>query len=350
MEYGTDYFTIIEETSIFSQRTPNSKFVEFSLDGVKLNTYEELPKRIQEIIDINNEFVTNPESHLQYEIINNEIKINKFLTPCKYIKVPEYINGLPVTIIGKESLQYISDIVEQIQLPNTIKEFEQFAFANGEKLTYINIPDQVDTLPPYCFFDSNISEINLNKITSIKSRAFQNCTKLKSIDLKNITTLGERIFNNCISLKKINFPVNITKIPTGLFANCAKLENIDLPDTIEFIGKFAFDSCEALKTIKFPKNLIAIEEHAFFCCSRLKKIATPPNLLNIGAGAFQYTQLEEIRLNKNLEHIGSTAFGSVYGHTIKKVIIDKNTSYCGDSFGNVEKYERMGLNQSSLER
>lgn len=45
----SNYLEIMSGNKIYSQRTPTSKFVEFSLDGIKQNTYEELPNKIKEI-------------------------------------------------------------------------------------------------------------------------------------------------------------------------------------------------------------------------------------------------------------------------------------------------------------
>lgn len=349
MNYGTDYLTIICDKTILRQRTPNSKFVEFTLNGIKLNTYEELPKEIQEIVDLNKDFEKNPDDHFQFEITERGIIINKFLSPCKYIKVPEFINELPVIGIGKEVMCYSGGLIEQIQLPDTIEFFEQFAFSNGENLKHINIPNNVTELPPYCFFNTVITEIDLNNVKTIRQRAFQNCFKLKSIDLTNIEELGERVFINCSILQNVTLPL-LREIPVGTFTECLSLEEIKIPESVHTIKKLAFSGCEKLKRINFPKNLKRIETKAFNCCTSLNEFIAPKYLFYIEAGAFNFSDLNKIILNKGLKKVENSAFYMTSAHEIDEVFIDKDTIYCGDSFSSVKKFKVTGIEEKEQER
>lgn len=143
----------------------------------------------------------------KYRIIDSEIIItginDKSVTS---IIIPEFIDGYLVTRISTHAF-YKNTLLNNIDLPNTIINIGDYAFAYCKSLTNIKIPDSV----------------------------------------KHI---GEHAFYYCESIKRIILPKYITNINEGVFAYCYSLNNIIIPNTINNInGDDAFWCCTSLDQI-----------------------------------------------------------------------------------------------------
>ena len=336
---------------IYTQRTPNSKIVEFSLEGEKINTYDELPQKIKDIIELNENMENFPDDYFEYEIKNNEVEIIS-LKDCSdindYIKIPDTIKGYPVTKMKSIFSPTQKKRIKQIQLPDSINKISFEAFAGFEKLEEINIPKSLKSLPTNCFRGCySLTHIELNNLEKIGSGAFLNCRKLRKIDLSNVAELGEKIFCECASLESVKLPSNITILPDYTFYECKKLKKVNLSDQIKLIGKSAFCGCECLEEINIPKQLIRIEQNAFRE-SEIKVFNAPENLKNIKQGAFWHSAIEEINLNKQLETIGEFAFS--HCKKIKKISMYENTYYDKDAFDYVNKLKIQIINDEKTKK
>ena len=123
------------------------------------------------------------------------------------IVVPEKINGVTVTSIGREAFSRCPT-VKSIILPNTITEIERAAFSYCTGLTSMIIPDSV---------------------TYIRGKIFTDCTNLKEVKLSNnLRSLGDYEFNECTSLTNLVIPSSVKSIFSNSFANCTNLTSIVL--------------------------------------------------------------------------------------------------------------------------
>lgn len=318
---------------IYTQRTPNSKIVEFDLNGIKLNTYDELPIEVKEIIKLNKNMELYPDDYFEYKIIDNSVTITKIkdcLDIKKYLRIPEQIKGYPVTRLQDAIQKNQKERLRQINLPNTLEELSFGCFSDCYALKYINIPNKIKTIPTDCFRRCwKLSQIDLNNVTKIEFGAFDDCRSLSKIDLTKITDLEERCFRSCSVLETVIMPEKIKIIPPEIFYACKNLKKINLSDSIKIISHAAFFCCESLEEINIPKNLKLIQDNAFQR-SGIKIFNAPENLRTIGKGAFWNSKIEEINLNKKLNTIGSFAF--LMCKQIKKINIFNNTTYEDDTF------------------
>jgi Leucine-rich repeat (LRR) protein len=212
------------------------------------------------------------------------------------------------------------------------------------------------------------AESPIGNNTSIGSKAFSNCTGLKTIDLSstNISSITNNAFDACINLTNISLPSSLTEIGSSAFAGCKALTTVDLsktkltsigyyafsrsdinyefcglttinfPDSLETIAARAFYNCAELKTIDLSStNISSIGDSAFAGCSGLTKIDFPDSLKSFGTYALSLCfSLEFITLPNSLEVISRGLFSR--SHSLITINLNTNiTSIGGWSFGQV---------------
>lgn len=116
------------------------------------------------------------------------------------------------------------------------------------------------------------------------------------------------ISNRCFSfsgLNKISLPNSIEKIDEMAFYNCDKLDQIELNEGLNEIGISSFANNCLLQNINIPNSLKIINKKAFQNCVNLNNICIneSTNLIEIHNEAFENTQIEELKLNTNIQII-----------------------------------------------
>ncbi|MBO4590138.1 MAG: leucine-rich repeat protein [Bacteroidaceae bacterium] len=99
------------------------------------------------------------------------------------------------------------------------------------------------------FYDAYyLTSIELpNSIKKIDDWAFEYCTRLSSIDLpSSLTTIGEGAFDDCTALESIEIPDAVTKIGQGAFYYCNNMLSVTLGRGLSEIGAGAFAYCNSL--------------------------------------------------------------------------------------------------------
>ena len=314
-------YCIILEDKIYSQRAPNSKFIEFTLDNIKTKTYEDLPNEIIEIIKLNEDLQQNPSKYLKYKFIKNGVEIVEIKTDeVPFIKIPEFIDGSPVIKLGSRITNFNDLKIKQIQLPDTIKEFSEATFENSN-VEYINAPKKLTIIPSLCFKYSKIKTFDCSNIEKIENQGFANCSQLVKIDLPKVKKIGSEAFVYCKKLNEVNLSNYITEIPPYAFYGAKKLKKIKLPKNINKVCVYGFYNSgleeiefndklteikgksfqfTKLKRIKLPEELLTIEEGAFFCCEDLEEIITNNKLKLIKKEAFSDTKIKNIYLSNDI--------------------------------------------------
>lgn len=109
-----------------------------------------------------------------------------------------------------------------------------------------------------------------NRVTSIGSAAFYECTSLTSVTIPDsVTSIGSHAFIRCISLTSVTIPDSVTSIGSSAFDSCSSLASVTIPDSVTSIGSFAFYNCTSLTSITIPNSVTSIGSHAFYYCSAL---------------------------------------------------------------------------------
>lgn len=173
-----------------------------------------------------------------------------------------------------------------INIPNTVKEINEYAFSLSIYQEKLNIPSETVTIPYGIFkFLSGLSfidvDVNSACFTSIDGVLYDKsvseliaCPRLKDeITIPDgIQTISPFAFYSCQNLRVINMPNSITMLGEAGFWGCNSLTDINFSDNITFIDDNAFWECTSLTSMLLPKSIAGIGDNAFTGCTNLTKI------------------------------------------------------------------------------
>ena len=244
------------------------------------------------------------------------------------------------------------DELENVILPNTVRNIGQYAFRNAVNLKSI-------TIPPY--------------VTSIGGSAFEGCRSLESIKFPNtLRSLGGSAFRGCSLLTEVTIPFRVTTLPSYVFGDCRSLREVYVPETLTQINQNAFagsplahvyiptgTEVEALliengipysdfyhqyndlvyfqekdgvriidylgseEIVEIPSSIDYmpvkwIDKGAFQNKSSVRKIILPQTIYAIGDWAFAgMPRLESVEMNAGLHQVGNYVFK--YSRNLKEI-------------------------------
>lgn len=190
------------------------------------------------------------------EVVAYKVK-SRGTVDAEVVKVPKYYDGKPVTAVGYN------------------------AFASATRITKIELPDSIKHIDNY---------------------AFKNCVYLSEVVMQDgVEELGMQIFEGCVRLKKAVIPDSVVKIDQYIFKGCSALESITLP----FLGETPTDATNANMRHLFPMSgqnisvpstlqkvtltkITAVYASAFSLCQYLKCVALPATVESIAASSFSF--------------------------------------------------------------
>ena len=178
-----------------------------------------------------------------YMLLNNIIldtAQNKVVFGCKYANLTGVPFPYSIEIIGDTC--FGGSGITEIEIPETVKIIEEYAFSQCKNLTGIVIPDNV---------------------TTIGHHAFYNCVGLSSLSIgKNVSTIGDMTFASCNELTSVTLPKSVTSIGANAFAYCDKLSSVNYEGTMKewsavTSGKTPFDGTQ-VTVIKCSDGEVAL--------------------------------------------------------------------------------------------
>ena len=124
-------------------------------------------------------------------------------------------------------------------------------------------------------------------VTSIGSKAFEDCSGLTSVTIpSSVTSIGDSAFSRCRGLKSVTIPSGVTSIGQAMFSDCSGLTSVTIPEGVTSIGDSAFSRCRGLKSVTIPSSVTSIGYGAFEDCKGLTSVTIPAGVTNIGWRAF----------------------------------------------------------------
>lgn len=222
------------------------------------------------------------------------------------------------------------------------------------------VPDGILTIQPFAFADCKLSGVIMpDSLTTIKSRAFNQCLSLRKVTFgKGTRKVAGDAFSYTKSLKKIIIPSSnkylclkkgaiytkngktlinagtrkgtlvlskhVTKLQEGAVAYnnrikkvviqgkvrqipdfCFKnslLRDIDMPNGIISIGKSSFENCYDMAVLILPKKLREIKDRAFYNCG-FYQLIIPERVNKIGKDSLKSSIEELVFLGKKVPSI-----------------------------------------------
>lgn len=297
-----------------------------------------------------------PADTFDYTVDDGDITIDQYHGESALVRVPDKIEGLPVTKIGAYSFSGC-DSLKELQLPDSITEIGDCAFQSSN-LEEVNIPASLERVGYRIFGGSKAEKSYLDEeyavlnghilylyngtsesvtlpesITSISGGAFskENAKSVKEIDIPNcVTFIGEAAFRGCENLERIHLPeaavmegsygfedfafLREVTLPRGtdigpsMFQNCAGLQKVTVTGTPSSIGKRAFQGCASLEEIQLPESVTEIGSGAF-AESGIRRISVPQGVKAIPEDCFSMCgNLEEVTFSGGIQTIGDKAF------------------------------------------
>ena len=224
--------------------------------------------------------------------------IDSGVSKLKKIVVPSEINGVKVTTIGRPTddslyIGFSSTYVEEIVLPETIKEINCGAFAGCINLKRINIPDSV---------------------TDIGGYAFWYCRSLESLNMPNsVNYLFNDTLTGCVSLKNIKLSKNIEGIDEK-FSGLTSLQRIDIDNE-----NAKYSSEDGILYNKDKTELIC-----YPCDMQQENYVVPESVVEI-ANNIESKNIKSITLSKNVREIISGGFENCIN--LEMINVDNNNQY-----------------------
>ena len=261
-------------------------------------------------------------------IVDHDLDENNVCTICG----KSSSDGLTFTLKGDvyelTSIGTCTDI--NVLIPNTyqnkaVTSIGSRAFENCSTLIRITIPDSVTSIGNYAFSGcSGLTSITIpDSVISIGGLAFSGCGGLTSIvvdnDNKYFTSIDGNLYNKdktkliqyAVGKTDVSFiiPDSVTFIGYYAFYGCSSLTSIAIPDGVTSISESAFKYCSILTSITIPDGVTSIGNSAFYGCSSLTSITIPDRVTSIGEYAFRdCSSLTSITIPDSVTSIGDCAF------------------------------------------
>jgi hypothetical protein len=181
------------------------------------------------------------------------------------VMIPEFIEGMRVTAIGREAFAFCVGI-SGVTVPASVTSIGEQAFLNCSSLASVG---------------------DLSGVTSIESAAFFSCIALTSITLPaGVTGLSDSIFGSCTGLTSVTILGDVTFIGNSAFIGCSGLTNLTIPATVTTIGTSVFQFCTGLTNMEIPNGVSTLSFALFADCMNLASVTVPASLTSISGSVF----------------------------------------------------------------
>ena len=195
---------------------------------------------------------------------NIVISRNK-ITPMSVVEVEEVIPEVP------ETWKIYYTATGKIELSCDKEDFganiiaNKFDAATGSGVVVFDAPVTYFG-SPFAYNDTLTSIVIPDSVTEFDWYAFDNCYNLTSVNIPNgVTTLPEGLFEYCDKLASITIPDSVTTVEDCVFMSCIGLTDITLGKKVTSVGANVFYGCEALSRVEFLSTTPpTLSESAFY--------------------------------------------------------------------------------------
>ena len=186
------------------------------------------------------------------------------------------------------------EAVKRIEFKGGSDELGISTFSNFPNLEEVVLGERVKTIGTEYFKNcTKLKSINLENIDTIGVRSFLGCTALEKVDLKRADQIGSHAFEGCTSLAEVDIKTADLMLGYGAFQGCSSLKSIDISGLhINSDNTGAFEGCTALETVVFDNW--DVSTNMFKDCQSLQSINIQNQCRHIYPGAFAGTGMKTI--------------------------------------------------------
>lgn len=217
--------------------------------------------------------------------------------------------------------------MEVLKFNDNLTKIGNLAFTNQKGIKITKIPDAITSLGQSCLANTGIETIDLNNVTSLPNTGGGNAahvsgalgynSELTTVIGNNLTSTGNGAFSECVKLKNVTLP-NVITMGTTSFRNCRELEEINLPE-LTTIGSDSFQGCSKLKTVNLPK-CTSIGQYAFQSLTQGVTVTCSEEGVALGNGVFR--QMTNLNFTGPVKSMGTECF---YNSGITSIDLSKFT-------------------------
>ncbi len=231
--------------------------------------------------------------------------------------------------------------LEEVVLPQSVKEIGDYAFSGCAKLATINL-DGVQSIGMKAFEDTLINtEGNVTAETDTESsndfitEETEATVTIKGYTDENVINLtvpgeinGKKVvlargaFENYNSLETLTIGEGISEVPDSLCRECENLKEVNIPSGVTRLGRDAFASCYKLEKVNHNGTIKTIDDWCFASTALKEFDFTGVEFL--GNRSFMSTKLEKVYLadlkdwdgiySGDVDFTTGEHINAVYGH------------------------------------
>lgn len=169
---------------------------------------------------------------------------------------------------------------------------------DGTRITGANIPEGVERINDYAFIGNTVlqSVTIPSSLAAIGKNAFKECSNISKVkisdmaawcsiefadEMANPLSIAEELYLNDVKTSKISLE-GIASISSRAFINCSSIKSLTADNSLGKINTEAFRNCTAMTTVNLGSGVAEIGERAFMGCSKLQSVtitAQQPPLL-----------------------------------------------------------------------
>jgi len=180
-----------------------------------------------------------PEDHFEWEVIDGAaaVKITGYVGGRTDVRIPPYIQGLPVTVIGE-----LAFLGGERQYPPIGQEI-----IPRHSIASIIIPYGITHIKFSAFAHNNITNVTIpGSVIYIGTNAFGWNYQLRSVTIQEGTThIGVGAFNHN-HIYSVTIPNSVTIIETVAFMD-NQLTSVVIPNYNAYVSEWAFDQGVTVK-------------------------------------------------------------------------------------------------------
>ena len=209
---------------------------------------------------------TETYGDFQYRNDGDHITILGYTSTEPDIVFPDYIDGLPVTVIAGMTFDPGHPDTRSIYLPQTVSNIDlQLANLCLRNLENIYVSEKNTTYKDIdgVLFSKDGKILLLHPTAHSVSYAIPGGTE---------QIHGDSFYG--ANLEELHIPDTVTYIGWGAFAACTKLKHLELPASVKIVKDSAFGNCNQLKWVYIAGDT-TLCAFAFSKCSSLQKFIAP---------------------------------------------------------------------------